>query len=657
MCFKIAAGNIKKSYKDYTIYFLTLILAVCIFYGFNSVDSQKAFIDIKSSNGNYISKLTETMSTLSVLVSIILGGLILYANNFLIKRRKKEFAIYMTLGMSRSKVSKILVEETLLVGVLSLVLGIIFGIAVSQGLSVFMIKSFDVDMSEYRFTVSIAAIGKTIMYFGIIFLLVMLFNVFVISRYKIIDLLTAGRKNEKIRIKNPAVYLSVLAISIILFVYVYRTVLNVQFIRNSTIYLAAAIMMVSTVMFFFGLSGFISYAASRYKKLYFKGLNIFVIKQISSRFNTNFLSISVICIMLFITMVVLSTGISAKKNYEAELENITPFDASIMSYNSGRNIEDTLKKINFEKSQNEKYAVLNEYEPFAKLEDVFMSNDKAFKGFNGTFIKLSDYNKMLKLKGQHEVSLNNDEVLIMSNYKNMVKPINERLKRSDKVNINGKEYLVKNHEVIEDNLYTYILGDNFCTIVINNKFLSNYKIYMSVLNVMYLDKNREESNIKYKKINHNIDDVYNKLNIRMESYSRDFIYSSHKNSSTTMLFTGLYLGMVFLITSMAVLALQQLSEASDSIERYRALKRIGANKKMINKAIFIQTLVYFSLPLVLAFIHSLIGIRVVDESINAFGRESMNSSALMTILIFIVAYAGYFYTTYTGYKSIVKSNM
>ena len=194
---KIALKNIKKSYKDYTIYFLTLILAVCIFYSFNSIESQKVLIEIK-----FMSEIMKGISGVSVLVSIILGGLIVYANNFLIKRRKKELGIYMILGMGKRKISRILVTETFIVGVISLVGGLILGIGVSQGLSTFTLKLFDVGMDEYKFIVSTSAISKTILYFGTMFLLVMIFNVFVISKYKVIDLLIANIKNEDIKFKN-----------------------------------------------------------------------------------------------------------------------------------------------------------------------------------------------------------------------------------------------------------------------------------------------------------------------------------------------------------------------------------------------------------------------------------------------------------------------
>ncbi|AQS06676.1 putative ABC transport system permease protein [Clostridium beijerinckii] len=663
MYFKLAYGNIKKSYKDYTIYFLTLILAVCIFYSFNSIDSQKALYDIKSSNANYIEKLTVIMSYFSVFVSVILGSLILYANNFLIKKRKKELGIYMTLGMGKRKISKILVTETTMVGIISLIAGLILGMGTSQVLSAFILKLLDTSISEYRFTISINAIGKTILYFGIMFLLVMIFNVFVISKYKIIDLLAGERKNKTMKFKNPYIYLVAFLISIVSLGIVYKFLLKIGIETWNPMFTPSIVIgAMSTVLFFFSLSGVILYFLNRNKKVYFKGLNIFVIKQVNSKFNTHFLSISVICLMLFITILVLSTGIGLKKNYETGLEKITPFDASVTVYTDGENItlDEVLNKIDFKLSENEKYLTYNEYTSSVELKDLFKDNDEAFKDGGASFVKISDYNKILKLKGEKEVNLNSDEVLILSNYKKLVDPINEKLKHSPKVNIKGKEYLAKNHKALEENLETSIMAENYCTIVINDEYLPDTKVFKSVLNVMYTDENREGNNKKYEEMDKDswIGGKYDSLNLpHIRAYSKDRIYSNEKDSSTSELFLGLYLGMIFLISSMAVLALQQLSEASDSIERYKALKRIGANKKMINKTIFLQTLIYFSLPVILALIHSVVGIIVVNKEINDFNQIDIRFSALMTAVIFIIVYAGYFYTTYTGYKNIVKNNI
>ncbi|HDR7962666.1 TPA: ABC transporter permease, partial [Bacillus wiedmannii] len=195
-------------------------------------------------------------------------------------------------------------------------------------------------------------------------------------------------------------------------------------------------------------------------------------------------------------------------------------------------------------------------------------------------------------------------------------------------------------------------------IVINDDFLSDYKIIESVLNVNYLDGNREEYNKKYDNVARRFHDENGpKLNInRIAGKSKDEVCAEIKGMKTIVLFIGIYIGIVFLITSMAVLALQQLSEASDSIDRYKSLKRIGSNGTMIDKAIFIQTFVYFSLPVFLALIHSAVGIYVVNDFINAFQQVDITLPALMTGLVFLVVYVIYFYTTYVGYKNIVKSN-
>ncbi|OTX29252.1 ABC transporter [Bacillus thuringiensis serovar shandongiensis] len=658
---KVAARNVKKSFKDYAIYFLTLTLAVCIFYSFNSLESQKALMEVETSGRSFVATLMNIISFVSVFVSVILGSLILYANNFLIKKRKKELGLYMTLGMGKNTISRILVTETFLVGIISLVSGIILGIGVSQGLSTFALKLFDLPMNKYKFAISTGAIGKTVLYFGIMFVLVMLCNVYVVSKYKIIDLLIAGRKNEEIKFKTPIIYLITCILCVVSLGFAYGIVLKVGLdFENRMLIVAIILGILGTLLFFFSLSGFILFVVKKNKKVYFKGLNIFILKQMSSKVNTNFISMTVICLMLFITMVILSTGISFKRNMEARIIEAAPFDASVMLVNKDENynIEDMLKTLNFKISNNEKYVSYNQYETGMKVADFIPEVPKDYKNSNVDFIKVSDYNKILAFKGEKEIHLKDNEVLLLSNRLN--NQINEKLKNSNKIAINGKEYVVKNSKAIQENLQTMNRSTTIFTIVTNDEVLSGYKISTSVLNVNYLDGNRENYNKKYAQIEAGFN-YYKKdqhMNIGfVYGVSKDSVFEKNKGISTIILFIGLYLGIVFLITSMAVLALQQLSEASDSIERYKSLKRIGSTRKMIDKTIFIQTLVYFSLPVILALIHSVTGIYVVNNYINLYENADISFSAFMTALIFIVIYAGYFYTTYIGYKNIVKSNI
>ena len=213
MLFKLSFRNMKKSFKDYAVYFLTLVLGVAIFYMFNSLDSQQAMLEVSQSTRQMIQLMIEMLGMISVFIAIVLGFLIVYANNFLVNRRKREFGIYMTLGMGRRQISSIILLETILVGILSLIVGIFIGVFASQFMSVLVAKLFQADMSEFTFVFSKNACIKTCIYFAVMYIAVIIFNTLTISRYKLINLLTAIKKNEKVKIKNPIISILVFIIS------------------------------------------------------------------------------------------------------------------------------------------------------------------------------------------------------------------------------------------------------------------------------------------------------------------------------------------------------------------------------------------------------------------------------------------------------------
>lgn len=671
MYYKLALTNVKKSFKDYSIYFLTLTLSVCIFYSFNSIGSQKALFELNQSTSESIQMMMQLISIISVFVSFILGSLIVYANNFLIKKRKKELGIYMSLGMSKNKISKILITETFIVGIVSLISGLLLGIVASQGLSVFTAKLFEVPMTEYNFVLSTEAVGKTILYFGIMFVLVMIFNTVIISKYKIIDLLTSSRKNENIRIKNPYIYILSFILSLILIGLAYYLVEQVGFdIQNIKFKISIVLGVIGTFIFFFSLAGFALNVIRKSKNLYFKDLNIFILNQINSKINTNFISMSVICLMLFMTIGVLSTGLSFKDALQESLEDTTPFDVSGNMYISEddkiKSIEESLDNLGFKFDNNEKYAYINEYRldenMYNSLEAYTNSKDKKELKTIGKYSlylsKLSEYNNTRELLNKESLELKENEVFITSNQGPIVDLMNKILKYNNKINIDGKEYTIKNKKVITDSMRTTGFGDNMFTIIMQDNQLGNAKLSVNYININYDEKYKDKSEKKYVDLfksfrNGKVD--FDKSGFII-GYTKDQTYAENKGMTTTVLFVGIYLGIVFLISSMAVLALQQLSEASDSIDRYKSLKRIGANEKMINRSIFIQTLIYFTLPLILAFVHALVGIDVVNEFIKMFGNPDIMGSSIMTVVIFVVVYAGYFYATYTGYKNIVKNS-
>ena len=676
MYFKIALNNVRKSFKDYSIYFLTLTLGVCIFYAFNSIGDQKAFLELGKRQAEYIKVLQGLISGISVFISCVLGGLILYANNFLVKKRKKELGIYMTLGMGKNKISKILTYETALVGIISLVVGLGVGIIVSQGISAFASKLFEVSLSNYKFLLSTDAILKTVLYFGIIFILVMIFNTFVISKYKLIDMLTAAKKNEDIKIKNPILTAIIFFISLGLLGVAYKLVIKVGLNPTDRMFLVSIVLgILGTLLLFFSLAGFVLYVLQRNKNVYLKGLNIFVLRQMNSKINTNFLSMTVICLMLFLTISTLATGLSFKNALEKGLENTTPFDASATYYidedSKIKTAEESIKELGFKFNPEDKIVSYNEYKlEKTNLESLLNKNAEGknkkeiveamtYKGTNA--ISISSYNDIRALSGEKSVSLANNEVLISSNLGEVENTLKNILKNNEKIEIDGKEYKIANNaligegKVIKEAFESTGMTNNFFTLIVPDNIVSNLNPIANKININFPKNSNEEERVQ-KLFNEYRDGVVDSSKYGfVNGYTKARIYEDNNGMTNIVLFIGIYLGVIFLISSTAVLALQQLSEASDSIDRYKSLRRIGVSQKMINKSIFTQVSIYFGLPLIVALVHSVVAIKVVNGFLTMFNRPDIGVSSLVTALIMVIVYGGYFYATYTGYKSTVKN--
>ena len=320
MLFKLAFRNVKKSFSDYTVYFVTLMFAVMFFYAFNSLDAQQAIMDLNANKATAAQTMLDSIKVFSVFVAIALGILILYANNFLIKRRNKELGVYMTLGMGKGRVSAIFMLETLLVGVIALAVGLILGVLFSQVMSLVTAKMFEVQLKEYMFVFSPKAATQAIIYFGVIFLCVMIFNTIRVSRQKIIKLLHSDVENEKVigRKTGVSIVLTIAGVILILLAYYFM----IKGMLVMTLPLVMLLGIPGTFLLFAGLSGFVYRIASHNKKKYYKGLNLFVTRQLTSKINSTHTSMALICLMLFVTIVTLgaSAGVASAVNKETYRE-------------------------------------------------------------------------------------------------------------------------------------------------------------------------------------------------------------------------------------------------------------------------------------------------------------------------------------------------
>mgnify|MGYP001623800523 FL=1 len=695
MLFKLSFRNMKKSFKDYAIYFLTLVLGVAIFYMFNSLDSQQAMLEVSQSTRDMIQLLVQMLGMLSVFIAIVLGFLIVYANNFLVNRRKREFGIYMTLGMGRRQISAIILLETILVGILSLAVGLFIGVFASQFMSILVAKLFEADMSEFTFVFSKDACIKTCIYFAVMYIAVIIFNTLTISRYKLINLLTAVKKNEKVKLKNPIISILIFIASSVLLGYAYYLVTGGVYELRTGEQLLKPILMgvIGTVGIFWSLSGFILRLIQTRKSVYLKGTNMFVLRQLNNKINTNIVSMSIICLMLFMTISVLSSSLSIKSSLDSELDKFTPVDVNMYKtaylpesyvssysgktiYNTEEQIEDSKHPVSYTLETNGydmnslkdiveipiytlpewtlKYSLGNYFETVkAQFSNLAYDTPE-------TIIKISDYNKIAELYGEEQYSLNDDEFMVLCDFEQMANIRNEALKQNSNIVINGKTYHAKDNECKYGFVFMSVSEMNAGIILVPDSFeFKDENIEQFFLAANYNAETEEEKVELNNVLTGEVDsELFNNLSdkgIDLEGSTKISLVESSKGLSTIIIFISIYLGIVFLIASSAILALKQLTESSDNKQRYTILRKIGCDEKMISGALFKQIFIFFMLPLALAIIHSIFGIKFILSMLAALASpDELLPSIIVTAIIIGLIYGVYFLATYFGSKNIIK---
>lgn len=683
MLFKLSIKNITKSIKDYAIYFFTLVLGVAIFYVFNAIDSQTVMLNVSSSTSEIIRLMTTILGGVSVFVSFILGFLIIYASRFLIKRRNKEFGIYLTLGMSKRKISLILFFETLIIGVISLGVGLALGIVLSQLMSILVANMFEADLTKFQFTFSSSAALKTLLYFSIMYLIVMIFNTIIVNKCKLIDLLHGNKKSEKVKLKNPIICTIVFIIAVIALSYAYYLVTDgfgTSPLMNtiSGILIPIALGCVSTFLIFWSLSGLILKIVMHLKKYYYKGLNSFTIRQISSKINTTVFSMTIICLMLFFTICIFSSALSIKNSLSGNLKDLAPVDIQfsklqqlsdeeeesfskdiIEDYNT--TVKDTLQRLDVYKYLKEVVDINTYRVEEITLKDSFgdqieqIGKDYPLLAYQDkeTLIKLSDYNRLAKLYNKKELTLKDNEYVIIANYKMMADIRNISLKNNTKLTINSKNYYPKYQECQDGIIELSGSATNTGVIILPDNALEGIHPYKNVLAANYQADTKEEKENVEDIVSTIINNHFNKDTLLSYNTKID-IYASSIGLGAMVTFVGLYLGIIFLISSAAILALKELSESTDNKERFNMLRKIGTDEKMINKALFNQIAVFFLFPLLLAIIHSIFGIEFANYILKTMGTESLLSSIILTAVFLVVIYGGYFLVTYYCSKTIIK---
>ena len=610
---KLAVRNVRRSFRDYGVYLLTLTFGVCLFYTFNSVDGQGAMVYLAQSQNPMADSIMTLVDIFSLFVAVVLTCLILYANRFLLRRRKRELGTYLLLGLSQGQVSRLLFLETGLIGLVSLAAGLGLGVLASYGMSALTLSLFEMDMSALLgLTFSGKAAGKTVLYFGLIFVLVMLFSGVQVSRAKLIDLMQGERKNEVLKPRPLTVAVVQFVAGAVCLAAAYTILLTFGMAVAVAIPPVCISMLtlgtLGTLLIFRSLSGFVMKFVQGRPNLYYKNLNLFTLRQWLSKVHSTYLAQTVVCILLLLAIGITASSLGLNSTLETMTGNQAPFDITVQNQSG-----DVRGAVDFN-------AVLAErgFDPDEKLEwqydTLFYYNDPEVTGIEdaSAAIRVSDYDALLARQGK-------------AGYSGVLPCLQE------------------DWDVA---LTTGNLGLSY--VIIPDSMAAELDVRRQVWSADFAG-DQEETEEQLLQL---LRPLNTQFATRIET--RLSIYQDLVGNKLIALFLGLYLGFTFLLAAAAVLALQQLSQAADNTGRYAILRRLGAEEKQVARSATEQVALAFLLPLALAIVHSVVGMKAANDIIATAGKVDSVASSAVTALVLLAVYGGYFLATALACRRMAK---
>ena len=664
MLFSLSVKNFKKSIRDYSIYFFTMILGIAVFYIFNAIETQTAMMEVTKIKAAIIDMMNGVMDGVSIFVSFILGYLIVYASRFMLKKRKMEFGVYMTLGMSRVKIAGILWMETIWMGVISLVAGLLVGTGISQFMSLMVSHLFQADVSRFVFVISWKAVVKSILYFLIIYTVVMVLNTIAISRTKLIDFMTAGRKKEKNLLKNPVVSVVIFLLAWGILGYAYYNVTAGSENLESEFQVLAQVLLgiVGTILVFWSFAGFFMWILGKMPKIYYKKINSFVFGELSNKLNSTVISCSVICLLMFMTICILFSAFARKDFKEAEAKKLAPVDISMVKdLGDGKTIEEIMEEKDISGKDFQDTLNLTTYE----LPEVTKGNivgdavdrerfGEAYLNQQIELLSVSTYNQAAKKYHLPTYELEENQYLVIADMEGAVGIFNMGLKENPELTIKGKTYYPKEKTCQDGFLMMNYDPQNMGFILVpdsvkfteaeqkKNYFIADYakdtKAFREEMDEEFFERLNGEKSDEFS--------VY--------FTTQSSVYDDSIGSSAMYIFLGLYLGICFLISGSAVLSLKMLSDAADSKEKYRILQKLGCDQKQICRGLRKQNGMVFLLPVILAAVHSVFGIQVCMEMLSIYETKGTAPALVLTMILIGMIYGGYYLVSQFGCEKIVR---
>lgn len=725
MLCKLAWGNVRRAGRDYLVYLLTLTLGVTVFYAFNTVSMQ---VDIAGIKEEGLSELMGSMlGYLTYFLAGVMAFLMVYANNFIMKRRKKEFGLYQMLGMRRGRVATIMALETVFVSVGAFFAGIVLGVGLSQLMTFFTASLFKTQIADFHFFFSVHAFNLTLACMLVMFVLTLLLNLRAVRRTKLIELMGAERRNESIKTRNPWIAIAIFAVGVVLVGVAYYRLLRDGFPLTATgdkldgamsqFGITTAMVTVGTFALFWGLSGMLIKLLQSLRGVYWRGLNMFTVRQLAAKVNTVCFSMGVIAMILFLAITSVTCGMSIANVMNENLERYTPADMSqtyvyytpdTLDYykeyvnpseadrmmladatvdlyaawhgerKSADNNDETGKKVNIADVAGEHVQIdsylsypLGGSNPSVAAGEMCKAMGeklpKVLEGSNaddmGLFVTpASQYNKLRQMMGEEPVSIGRDQYVLTCDMGGELGDLYTKyMAGGHTLTLGGHELKPATDKSDEDTaaIANSALGSNPGTVVVADELLSqlNLQPYASNLLVNYkrgMDVAEADELIKYTMLDNLLVDGKEPGGWGV-FITRSEIYTQAAQMNGMISYLAIYIGFVLVVACAAILSIQQLSNVADGSRSYRVLAQIGCDDRQIRHSVMAQQAVFFLFSLAVGLAHSFVALKVIIELVSTFGNMSIGGTVGLTCAIFLAAYGGYFLVTYLMSAGMVQA--
>lgn len=726
MLCKLAWGNVRRAGRGYLVYLLTLTLGVTVFYAFNTISMQ---VDIAGIDEKGLAQVMGSMlGDLTYFLAGVMAFLMVYANNFIMKRRKKEFGLYQVLGMGRGRVATIMALETVIVSVVAFVVGIVLGVGLSQLMTFFTASLFKTQIANFHFFFSVHAFNLTLACMLVMFVLTLLLNLRAVRRTKLIELMGAERRNESIKTRNPWIAIAIFAVGVVLVGVAYYRLLRDGFPLTATdsklqeamnqFGITTAMVTVGTFALFWGLSGMLIKLLQSLRGVYWRGLNMFTVRQLAAKVNTVCFSMGVIAMLLFLAITSVTCGMSIANVMNENLERYNPVDVSqtyvyytpdTFDYykeyvnpsdeadrmvladttvdlypawhgrgKSADNNDETGKKVNIADVAGE-HVQIDSYlsyplggsdpsvTPSEMCKIMGEKLPKAFGGSNadamGLFVTpASQYNKLRQMMGEEPVSIGRDQYLLTCDMGGELGDLYTKyMAGGHTLTLGGHELKPVTDKSDKDTaaIANSAMGSNPGTVVVADELLSqlNLQPYSSSLLVNYkqgMDTTEADESIKYTLLDNLLVDG-KEPGLWGVFITRSEMYTQAAQMNGMISYLAIYIGFVLVVACAAILSIQQLSNVADGSRSYRVLAQIGCDDRQIRHSVMAQHAVFFLFPLAVGLAHSFVALKVIIEMVSIFGDMSIGGTVGLTCAIFLAAYGGYFLVTYLMSAGMVQA--